>query len=90
MRADQDSSLGWIDGVAILVAVVVIANVSAFNDWRKDRQFRAMQSHVNAEQQATVLRDAEVTHVLLTDLLVGDVLLVRCSFTKLSFSGGRQ
>ena len=69
--------MGWIDGVAILVAVVVIANVSAFNDWRKERQFRAMQSHVNAEQQASVVRDGQLAHVLLSDLLVGDMLLVR-------------
>ena len=34
-------SAGWIDGLAILVAVVVLVN--AFNDWSKEKQFRGLQ-----------------------------------------------
>lgn len=37
--ADEDGEMEvhWIEGVAILVAVVVVVLVTAFNDWRKVR-----------------------------------------------------
>lgn len=39
---------GWIEGVAIWVAVLVVICVGAGNDWQKDRQFRKL----NAQREA--------------------------------------
>ena len=34
------ADLEWIDGVAILVAVVVVVSIASFNDYSKEKQFR--------------------------------------------------
>lgn len=31
---------GWIEGAAILLAVIVVVLVTALNDWSKEKQFR--------------------------------------------------
>ena len=33
----------WIEGLAILLAVVIVVLVTAFNDWSKEKQFRGLQ-----------------------------------------------
>lgn len=38
----SDPANGWIEGVAILCAVLVVAVVTATNDYSKDKQFRAL------------------------------------------------
>lgn len=38
----SDPAKGWIEGVAILCAVLVVAVVTATNDYSKDEQFRAL------------------------------------------------
>ena len=35
----------WIEGVAILLAVIIVVFVTAFNDWSKEKQFRGLQVH---------------------------------------------
>lgn len=34
--------IGWLDGVAILVAVIIIVAVTAGNNYMKDKQFRKL------------------------------------------------
>lgn len=36
---------GWIEGCAILVAVIVVVLVTALNDWSKEKQFRGFCSY---------------------------------------------
>ena len=43
----EDKSTGWIEGAAILLAVLVVATVTATNDKLQDNQFRKM----NAEKE---------------------------------------
>lgn len=38
----SDPAKGWIEGVAILCAVLIVAVVTATNDYSKDKQFRAL------------------------------------------------
>lgn len=38
----SDPAKGWVEGVAILCAVLVVAVVTATNDYSKDKQFRAL------------------------------------------------
>ena len=33
----------WIEGLAILLAVLVVVFVTAFNDWSKEKQFKGLQ-----------------------------------------------
>ena len=80
-RAKADSSLeekvGWIDGLAILVAVAVVVLVTAFNDWSKEKQFRGLQSKIEHEHRFTVIRNAELHQIPVGEILVGDICQIK-------------
>ena len=38
----EDPKKGWVEGVAILTAVLAVATVTASNDYSKEQQFRAL------------------------------------------------
>jgi plasma membrane ca-ATPase B2, putative len=38
----EESEAGWIEGAAILVSVIIVVLVTAFNDYTKERQFRGI------------------------------------------------
>ncbi|ESO03383.1 hypothetical protein HELRODRAFT_187088 [Helobdella robusta] len=74
---ETESSAGWIEGVAILGAVLVVVLVTAFNDWQKERQFRGLQSKIEHEHKFSTLRNGEVLQIGVADLVVGDVCQVK-------------
>lgn len=73
----MDSKAGWIEGAAILFAVVVVVLVTSFNDWQKERQFRGLQSKIELEHRFSTLRDSQITQVPVAELVVGDICLVK-------------
>ena len=52
----EEENHGWIEGVAILIAVVIVVLVTAFNDWSKEKQFRGLQNRIEGEQTFNVIR----------------------------------
>ena len=40
---DEQRVTAWIDGFAILIAVVIVVLVTAINDYTKEKQFRGLQ-----------------------------------------------
>eukprot|EP00743_Colponemidia_sp_Colp-15_P000130 GILK01000149.1.p1 GENE.GILK01000149.1~~GILK01000149.1.p1 ORF type:complete len:1077 (+),score=234.49 GILK01000149.1:103-3333(+) len=66
---------GWIEGVAVYVAVLIVVSVASFNDWMKDKQFRAL-SAVRDDRPVSVFRDGHVEEVSVHDLVVGDIMLL--------------
>nr|AML22898.1 plasma membrane calcium ATPase [Tridacna squamosa] len=73
----SEKEAGWIEGVAILLAVVVVVLVTAFNDWQKEKQFRGLQAKIEHEHQFSVLRGGEVIQIPVGDIVVGDICLVK-------------
>ena len=74
---ESESSAGWIEGAAILFAVVVVVLVTAFNDWQKERQFRGLQSKIEHEHKFAVMRTGEIVQIPVSDLVVGDICQVK-------------
>ncbi|CAF1139095.1 unnamed protein product [Adineta ricciae] len=74
---EDEPNLEWIEGVAILVAVLVVVFVTAFNDWRKERQFRGLQSKIEKDQQTSVVRDGHIQQIPVADLVVGDLCFIK-------------
>lgn len=66
-------NMGWIEGAAIGVAVVLVSSVTALNDWSKDRQFRKL-SEANDEIDIHVIRDGKPTTISIKVLRAGDVV----------------
>ncbi|KRX49638.1 Plasma membrane calcium-transporting ATPase 3 [Trichinella murrelli] len=67
----------WIEGLAILVSVVVVVLVTAGNDYTKERQFRGLQQKIEHEHKFSVIRNGEQTQIFVTDLVVGDICMVK-------------
>lgn len=65
---------GWIDGVAILVAVLLVTNISAWNDWMKDRQFQALYKKNQEDMEQRVIRKGEDSKLNLSEIVVGDIV----------------
>ncbi|KAK4100093.1 calcium-translocating P-type ATPase [Parathielavia hyrcaniae] len=65
----------WIEGVAIIVAVLVVVVVGALNDWQKERQFRRL-NRKKEDRCGTVVRAGRAERVSVHDVLVGDVMVL--------------
>ncbi|KAK0051870.1 PMCA2 [Biomphalaria pfeifferi] len=75
--SDFEEAAGWIDGLAILVAVVVVVLVTAFNDWSKEKQFRGLQSRIEHEHKFATIRKGVVEQIPVGALVVGDICQVK-------------
>jgi len=60
-----------------MAAVIAVVLVTAFNDWRKERQFRGLQAQIESEQRLSVIRNAEVVQILIKEIVVGDICQVK-------------
>ncbi|XP_056300703.1 plasma membrane calcium-transporting ATPase 1-like [Pseudoliparis swirei] len=74
---NREMKAGWIEGAAILLSVVCMVLVTAFNDWSKKKQFRGLQSHIEQEQKFSVVRGGQVLQVKVSGLVVGDIAQVK-------------
>ena len=79
-----DDSNEWYEGLAILIAVVVVVLVTAINDWKKEKQFRKLQTNLENERLFATVHDGELYQVPIRQLLVGDISLVKYSTTRYS------
>ncbi|XP_054264207.1 plasma membrane calcium-transporting ATPase 3 [Macrosteles quadrilineatus] len=76
-EGEEDDSHGWIEGTAILVSVVVVVLVTAFNDYTKERQFRSLQDRIDSELVFPVIRDGATHNVPITEIVVGDICQIK-------------
>ncbi|KRG07257.1 plasma membrane calcium-transporting ATPase 2 isoform X3 [Drosophila mojavensis] len=74
---EEDEHHGWIEGLAILISVIVVVIVTAFNDYSKERQFRGLQSRIEGEHKFSVIRGGEVCQISVGDILVGDIAQIK-------------
>lgn len=74
---EGEGDTGWIEGAAILLSVVCVVLVTAFNDWSKEKQFRGLQSRIEQEQRVTVVRKGNVIQIPVADMVVGDVAQIK-------------
>ncbi|XP_020558814.1 plasma membrane calcium-transporting ATPase 2 isoform X9 [Oryzias latipes] len=74
---EGEADAGWIEGAAILLSVVCVVIVTAFNDWSKEKQFRGLQSRIEQEQKFQVVRGSQVIQLPVADILVGDIAQIK-------------
>ena len=66
-------SVQWVEGVAIMVAIVIVVVVGAANDWQKERQFVKL-NRKKEDRDVKVIRSGKSREISVHDLLVGDVM----------------
>ncbi|XP_015203690.1 plasma membrane calcium-transporting ATPase 2 isoform X2 [Lepisosteus oculatus] len=74
---EGESEAGWIEGAAILLSVVCVVLVTAFNDWSKEKQFRGLQSRIEQEQKFTIVRGGQVVQIPVAEIVVGDIAQIK-------------
>ncbi|XP_066473573.1 plasma membrane calcium-transporting ATPase 2 isoform X10 [Tiliqua scincoides] len=74
---EGEAEAGWIEGAAILLSVICVVLVTAFNDWSKEKQFRGLQSRIEQEQKFTVVRGGQVIQIPVAEIVVGDIAQVK-------------
>jgi len=67
---------GWIEGGAIYIAVVLVANIGAINDYQKQAQFAALEKTSAEDEKCTVLRDGQKEVINPRDCVVGDIVVL--------------
>uniref|UniRef100_A0A7N8WMJ9 Calcium-transporting ATPase n=1 Tax=Mastacembelus armatus TaxID=205130 RepID=A0A7N8WMJ9_9TELE len=74
---ENESEAGWIEGAAILLSVICVVLVTAFNDWSKEKQFRGLQSRIEQEQKFSVVRGGQIIQIPVAEIVVGDIAQVK-------------
>ena len=79
----EDPKIGWIEGTAIFIAVFLVSNISAGNDYSKELQFRALEASSAQDQRASVFRDGQIELINPAELVVGDIFVLQvCSIIR--------
>ncbi|KAF9987462.1 hypothetical protein BGZ75_000564 [Mortierella antarctica] len=69
----EDPKIAWVEGVAILVAVMIVVLVGSINDFQKEKQFRKLNAK-KEDREVKVLRNGETVLLSVFDIIVGDIL----------------
>jgi Ca2+-transporting ATPase len=68
-----EARVQWVEGVAIVVAILIVVIVGAANDWQKERQFAKL-NRKKEDRRVKVIRSAKTVEISVFDLVVGDVM----------------
>lgn len=72
-EGDTQAHVEWVEGVAIVVAILIVVTVGAANDWQKERQFVKL-NRKKEERFVKVIRSGKSREISVYDVLVGDVM----------------
>ena len=72
-QPDGEAPVEWVEGVAIMVAIVIVVVVGAANDWQKERQFVKLNKK-KEDRDVKVIRSGKSREISVHDVLVGDVM----------------
>ncbi|KAI7878578.1 PMCA-type calcium-translocating P-type ATPase [Lichtheimia hyalospora FSU 10163] len=71
----DEPKVGWVDGVAIIVAVAVVVITNAINDYEKNKQFRKLTAK-KEDRPVKILRGGLSQQIQIREVVVGDVLFL--------------
>jgi magnesium-transporting ATPase (P-type) len=63
----------WVEGLAVLMACLIVGSITALNNYKKELQFRALQSKQD-DSRVTVWRSGNIAQVPVNEICVGDVV----------------
>ncbi|CAJ0829381.1 10728_t:CDS:2, partial [Entrophospora sp. SA101] len=69
----DEPKIKWVEGVAIIVAIIIVVLVGSLNDWQKERQFRKLNAK-KEDRNVKVTRNGKEMLLSVYEVLVGDIL----------------
>jgi len=70
---EEEPKVEWIEGVAIMVAILVVVLVSTLNDWQMERQFNRLNKK-HGDRTVKVIRNGKSLELSIFDIMVGDIM----------------
>lgn len=71
----ENPPIEWVEGVAIIIAIMVVVVVGSLNDFQKERQFVKLNKK-KEDRDINVIRSGKTVEISVYDILVGDVVLL--------------
>jgi len=65
----------WVEGVAIIVAIIIVVLVGSVNDWQKERQFKKL-NEKREDRTVKAIRGAQECVINVRDVVVGDICIL--------------
>lgn len=72
-KPGEPQPVDWVEGLAIMVAVVLVTVVTGLNDYRREKQFTALNAKKD-DRQVKAIRSGKSTMISVFDVMVGDIL----------------
>ncbi|KAJ7837021.1 Ca-transporting ATPase [Mycena olivaceomarginata] len=73
--SEGEAPVDWVEGVAIMVAILITVVVGAVNDWQKERQLQTLKDK-KEERSVKVIRGRVETVIDIKQVVVGDIALL--------------
>lgn len=70
---EDEPKVEWVEGVAIIAAIVIVVVVGSLNDYSKERQFARL-NRKKQDRLVKAVRSGKTQEISVFDILVGDVL----------------
>ncbi|KAK3983866.1 hypothetical protein QBC44DRAFT_337981 [Cladorrhinum sp. PSN332] len=70
---DGGAKVEWVEGVAIMVAIIIVVVVGTLNDWQMERQFNKLNAKRD-DRTVKVIRAGKSVEISIFDIMVGDVM----------------
>ena len=74
---EEGPEKGWIEGGAIFIAVALVSNITALNDYQKQKQFAALEATADADKRCSVRRNGQIEQINPIDCVVGDIVVLQ-------------
>lgn len=75
---EDHRSTAWIEGFAILLAVVIVVFVTAYNDLKKEKEFQKLNEEAENGKKISVIRNGEeIDNLKIGEIVVGDLVIVK-------------
>lgn len=68
-----EAKVEWVEGVAIVAAILIVVIVGTLNDWQKERQFIKLNKKKD-DRVCKVVRSGKTMQISVYDILAGDVM----------------
>jgi Ca2+-transporting ATPase len=63
----------WVEGLAIVIAIVIVVLVTAVNDWQKEQAFARLNAK-KEQREIKVTRSGRIAMISVYDVLAGDII----------------
>lgn len=73
----EDPHDGWIEGTAIMVAIMIVATVTASNNYNKELQFRSLEATSKKDERVFIKRSGALHFVNPEEIVVGDLIKLK-------------